>query len=166
MKIYFDMDGVLADFERGVRELTGLSSPEAGKRRTYEEDEAMWVKIRGTDHFYDRLEPVSGALEMFRRLYDKYGDGCEILTGIPKPRRGILTVAEDKKNWAARMLSADLKVNLVYREEKKNYCSGKESILIDDLPVNIREWEEAGGRGILFTDVPSAIRELEQMDIL
>ena len=26
-KIYFDMDGVLADFERGVKEICGLTPP-------------------------------------------------------------------------------------------------------------------------------------------
>ena len=27
-KIYFDMDGVLADFERGVREICGIEPPD------------------------------------------------------------------------------------------------------------------------------------------
>lgn len=44
--IYFDMDGVLADFERGVRELAGCevsSQNEDGDEAT---DDAMWEGIR------------------------------------------------------------------------------------------------------------------------
>ena len=40
-KIYFDMDGVLADFDRGVEELCGVPCPEQGKSRSQEEDDLM-----------------------------------------------------------------------------------------------------------------------------
>ncbi len=34
-------------------------------------------------------------------------------------------------------MSEDLKVNIVYREEKPDYCGGKGCILIDDMKKNI-----------------------------
>ena len=40
------------------------------------------------------------------------------------------------------LLSPDVKVNIVLREEKPQYCSGKDCILIDDMEKNIQEWEE------------------------
>lgn len=149
-KIYFDMDGVLADFDRGIRELCHIE-PKIQGQNSPQEDDIMWEKVRDVGHFYDKLYPIEGALEMFRELYEKYGDKCEILSGIPKPRRGITTSAEDKINWAHRVLSENLKVNIVYREEKKEYVKGPGYILIDDFDKNIREWNEAGGTGILFT---------------
>ena len=60
-KIYIDMDGVLADFDRGLKEFCGL--------------EPIRQKNFGP-----------GAKEMFDTLYEKYGDKVEILSAIPKDR--------------------------------------------------------------------------------
>ena len=152
-KIYFDMDGVLADFDGGVTKLCGLRPVKQGEHRSKEEDDLMWEKIREVDHFYDKLEPMPGAVELFLELYEKYGDKCEILTGIPKPKREILTAGEDKISWAHRILMPELKVNIVYREEKKNYCTGEDCILIDDLKSNIEDWKNHGGTGILYVSM-------------
>lgn len=164
-KIYFDMDGVVADFERGAREFCGLPDvPQS--QRTKEEDDLMWAKIREVEHFYDRIKPLDEGVKLFEMVYAKYGERCELLTGIPKPRRGIPTAGEDKINWAHRVLSSQVVVNIVFREDKKDYCKGKDSILIDDLPSNISAWTEAGGTGILYTDAASAISILREKGIL
>ena len=88
-KIYFDMDGVLADFDRGVRELCGMEALDQGTRSPAQDD-IMWEAIRKIDHFYDKLELMPGAKEMFDTLREKYGDKVEILTGIPREERGII----------------------------------------------------------------------------
>ena len=38
--------------------------------------------------------PRPGAKELFDSLREKYGDKCEILTGIPRKERGIVTAEE------------------------------------------------------------------------
>ena len=164
-KIYFDMDGVLADFDRGVIELCGME-PLDQANRTPEEDHALWEKIREVGHFYDKLELMPGAKELFDAVYGKYGSRCEILTGIPKPKRGIVSAGEDKKNWVRRLLSEDVVVNIVFREQKPEYCSGRDCILIDDLKKNIISWEMFGGRGILHTNAEMTIAEMKAMGIL
>ena len=58
-KIYIDMDGVLADFDRGAYELCGVPRPEPGKSRTKENDDLMWERIRTVENFYDKLEPMA-----------------------------------------------------------------------------------------------------------
>ena len=75
----------------------------------------MNMEIKKVDNFYDKLEFMPGAEKMFRTIYEKYGDKCEILTGIPKPKRGILTAGEDKIKWAHRLLSEDIVVNTFYK---------------------------------------------------
>ncbi len=164
-KVFLDMDGVLADFDRGVKELCGLPI----RKQEIEDkaaDERMWQRIRETEHFYDRLELMEDAERMFRLLEGQYGVHCEILTGIPKKKRGIITAGEDKINWIRRKLSKDIPVNVVYKEEKKNYCTGEECILIDDLARNIEEWEANGGTGILFTSVDDTIKALREKGVL
>ena len=164
-KIYLDMDGVLADFERGIRELCGVEPVKQGARRPQEED-LMWEKAREVGHFYAKLMPMPGAIEMFQKIYGRYGDKCEILTGIPKPRRGLTTAGEDKIAWVRRYLSEDIAVHIVFREEKKNYCKGKGSILIDDYEKNIKEWIENGSTGILHINARNTLDELIQIGVM
>ncbi|MCR5206533.1 MAG: hypothetical protein K6E47_16010 [Lachnospiraceae bacterium] len=166
-KIYFDMDGVLADFERGVKELCGLEpiDQNADSKSQSAEDE-MWKAIKDVGHFYDKLEFMPGAKEMFDAVYGRYGDRCEILTGIPKPKRGIESAGDDKKAWVKRLLSKDIKVNIVYREEKQKFCTGKDCILIDDFEKNIKEWEAMGGTGILNKNAYESIAKLKKMGLI
>ena len=166
-KIYFDIDGVLADFERGVKEFCHLEPLSQNmKQRSHEADEAMWERIRETDHFYDRLELMPGAKKMFDTVYGKYGDRCEILTGIPKEKRGIVTAESDKINWMKRILSDRVVINVCYREEKIQKCTGPDVILIDDMQKNIKEWTEAGGTGILHVSAEQTLKELGELGLL
>ena len=165
-KIFFDMDGVLADFDRGVREFCKMEPTPQGEGWRPGMDDPMWAKVREIDHYYDKLELLPDAKRMFDTLYEKYGDKCEILTGVPKPKRGVLTAKEDKINWVHRLLSKKIVVNTVYREEKPEYCTGKECILIDDLEKNIEEWEACGGTGVLFTSVDETLKRIDELEQL
>jgi hypothetical protein len=166
-KIYFDMDGVLADFERGVKEICGVIPPsQNAKHHKPGEDDEMWERIKETKHFYDYLELMPRAKEMFDAVYDKFGDRCEILTGIPKPKRGIANAGEDKTIWVRRLLSKDIVINIVQREEKPQYCKGKGCILIDDMQRNIRDWIAEGGTGIIHTSAEDTLNQLKQLGVL
>lgn len=158
-KIYLDMDGVLADFDRGVRELCHRDPLPQGTG-TREEKAALWAAIRKVPHFYGKLEPMDGAVLFFSLLEDEYGDRVEILTGIPKPYKGVLYSAEDKTAWVRRYLSEKVVINIVYREEKPEYCTGPEDILVDDYAKNIREWENSGGTGILYRGPEETLRSI------
>ena len=103
---------------------------------------------------------------MFDAVYEKYGDRCEILTGIPKPRREIVNAASDKEIWVKRLLSENIKVNIVFREEKPQYCTGKGCILIDDMERNIKEWNEMGGTGIVNVSAEDTMSRLKELGIL
>ena len=98
MKIYFDMDGVLADFNKGVKTLCGIPAPDQ-RPDNEAEDNAMWEAIRAVNHFYDNLEPIPGMPELFMELFRKYGQNCQILTAVPKPKRNIPEAKDDKRVW-------------------------------------------------------------------
>ncbi len=144
--IYFDMDGVLADF-RGYLEKHNIAYV-PHNTTDKEADTNMWECIKKVERFYYQLEPVPGAIELFQELNKKYH--CEILSAIPKPHWGLVGTAEDKKAWIAKYLGEKVPVNIVYREEKKNFAKDRNCFLIDDLKKNIAEWNEYGGTGILF----------------
>ena len=163
-RIYFDMDGVLADFGRGVQELCHMEPPLQNGPK--ELDDKKWERIREAGNFYDRLELMPGAKEMFDRIRKQHGDRVEILTGVPKEKRKIPTAGDDKTSWVRRLLSEDVRMNIVKREEKQYYCSGDGCILIDDLEDNIREWEAMGGIGILHRSAEETLAELERLGIL
>ena len=166
IRVYIDMDGVLADFERGVRELCHMEPQAQNGKRDVKADDLMWDALRKVDHFYDKLEIMPGAKEMFDLIYRKYGDRCEILTGIPKPERGIITAGEDKIAWTKRNPSESVKVNIVLRKEKMLFCKDANSVLIDDRAKTIRDWKDAGGTGILHVSPEETIKELRQMNLL
>ena len=109
---------------------------------------------------------MPGAKEMFDTIYDKYKSRCEILTGVPRPARGITTAGTDKIEWTRKNLSPNVKVNIVLRKEKIQYCKGPEDILIDDYAKNIREWQAAGGTAILHTSAESTLEQLKELGIL
>ena len=164
-KIYFDMDGVLADFNRGVEDILGLKAIDQSNKTEAQDDE-MFATMREHEHFYDELEIMPGAKEMFDAVYNKYQDKCEILSGIPKPRRGIVNAGFDKEKWMHRLFAENVVVNIVFREEKKNYCTGPDCVLIDDLDINIEEWNALGGTGILHKDSASTMEKLHSLGIL
>ncbi|MBQ6052890.1 MAG: hypothetical protein IJL30_06355 [Clostridia bacterium] len=162
-KIFFDLDGVLADFDRGVVELAH-TNPLDQSSEEYEKEDRMWAEISKADRFYFNLSPMQGSLDMFGEIYSVYGDRVEILSGIPKPRRGIVNAASDKAAWSHLYLSPFIRVNIVYKEQKKNFCTGKDCILIDDLDLNINEWKKNGGTGILHVSPEKTLAQLKEIE--
>ena len=164
-KIYFDMDGVLADFDAFVRESLNMEySPE--KKCWLPSDDEMWARAKEVSHFYYQLPLMKGAKEMFDLIFQKYGSQCEILTGIPKPKRGLVTAKEDKIQWVRKWLSSEIVVNVVYKEQKPQFCTGKDCILIDDTERNVKEWQSSGGTGIQHFSPEQTIASLKEIGIL
>ena len=165
-KLYFDMDGVLADFDRGVEELLGLPAIPQGKQSPAETNRLYDTMREKEAHFYGKLHPVPGAVEFFNEMHERFGKKCGILTGIPRPKRGIAEARADKEAWLKKYLPGDYEVNIVYRIEKPLLCTGKGCILIDDYKSNIVAWEKAGGTGILHTDFDSTRKKLQELGVL
>ncbi len=164
-KIYFDMDGVLADFDLGVVEICGLPRPAQG-HDSAERNRRMWAAIRDVGHFYRKLKPMPGAIEMFQTIYDVYGDRCEILTGVPKPKRNIPEASADKVEWVRKYLNDNVVVHTVLREEKIKYCFGPEYILIDDYTKNGYEWMEHGGTVINHNSSEETLERMRELQLL
>lgn len=154
-KIYVDMDGVLADFDRGVVEILGLPKDA--------DDEIMWAAMREHPNFYFELKPIEGAVEFFKELREKYGDNCQILSAYPKPHREIHEAYNDKIRWIQKYFGEGVTVNLVYRAQKVDFCKNNNCVLVDDYEINIDEWGKAGGTGVLFDIVENAKKAIESL---
>ncbi len=164
-KIYFDMDGVLVDFGKGILELCGMELPSPGTNMR-EYDDRLWSAVRRADRFYFRLDPIDKTLDLFDDVRRIHGDKVEILTAIPNPSRNVIGADPDKREWVRKHIGDDVKVNVVYRRDKRLFAKGKDFILIDDTLNNIDSWIAAGGDGILFYDADSARKELVRRGVL
>ncbi len=164
-KIYFDMDGVLSDFNKGIVELCKMEAPTQNPN-TPEYDERMFSAMRKVDRFYFRLDPIENTLGLFKEVQDICGDKVEILTAIPKAIRNIIGADTDKLEWVRKYLGYEVKVNIVLRRDKPKFAKGSNYLLIDDTPNNIESWRKAGGDDLLFKDAESARIELKLRGIL
>ena len=148
MKIYFDLDGVLADFQGYLRQ----HYPEIEDFNSLS-DEEFWPLVIKIPNFWENLPVLPGAKEMVQSAFEnpKY-DSVEVLSA---PSRHDLRSYAGKVTWLQKhfpdVFPNDFRLNLVIAKNKKHF-SNEGSVLIDDLAKNISEWNENGGQGILHLD--------------
>ena len=147
-KLFLDLDGVLADFDHGVEEITGQRPDELSTKE-------MWKALAGHPDFFGTLEMMEDAQHLWD--YCKPHDPT-ILTGLP---RGDW--AEDqKRRWVANMLGRDVEVITCWSREKHKW-SGPGHVLVDDRRSIKEPWEQKGGVFILHRDAERTIEELEEL---
>lgn len=152
-QIYCDMDGVIADFERGYEELTGV-------------DLQGEFKPEGKE-FWD---PISKAGVGFWAGLKWMPDGQQLWDYI-KPHKPKLLSAPSREDssrigkhvWVKHKIPGT-KLILRYADKKKQLASPS-SILIDDRQANIDQWESAGGIGILHTSAANTISQLKKLGL-
>lgn len=161
-KIYFDLDGVMANFEKAIVQECGIHYWD----RTQDK---FWHVIDKIPNFYYRLEMLPGAWTMFNQVLSQHGtDVVEVLTGCPQPTGTLVTASADKISWFNDYISPEVIVNTVEGGKNKYKYLEKNpgAILIDDYDRNIKLWIEHGGVGVLHTDVPSTIEKLRLLKVL
>lgn len=152
MIIFVDMDGVLSDFDKYI-----CDTMEYGTKENWNDN---WNDI--PDHIFRDLEKMYDADSLIEYL-EFYGNK-QILTAIPKGDK-VRYARADKLGWMKKHYNINpWDVNVVYREEKQIYATNGSiaypNILIDDNELNIKEWKERGGIGILHTSTKNTISEL------
>ncbi len=130
MRLFLDLDGVLADFDRGVEEVTG-KRPEELPLKT------MWSALARAPRFYEALEFMHDAEALWRFCEPQHPT---ILTGLP-----LGTWApEQKERWVARMLGAHVPVVTCMTWEKPRW-SGPGHVLVGDRASAREGWKRKGG---------------------
>jgi hypothetical protein len=92
-KVYCDLDGVLVDFDTGVRKLLNASPSKLVKG-------TMWKSIARANAFYENLSWTEDGQQLWRAIRHL---GPDILTGVPYPKSS----RTDKFNWCKRELGLD-----------------------------------------------------------
>jgi len=148
-KLYLDLDGVFADFNKRVEQLSGQPIHELTRK-------SLWKAVNTDKQFFLNLELFPHSIELwnFVKRYDPI-----FLTGAPASH----SFAEQKRKWVSNHFGADRITLVVPKHDKKNYA-GVNRVLIDDNPSLIDEWKANNGIGILFCSVEQVIRELKTQD--
>ena len=156
MKLYLDMDGVIANFEKRYIELFNESP---GSSRDRKEFSNNWTKfIEGKN--FETLDWWPGGPELITYL-GKNNLDVEILSSSGGNKYHDLVV-EQKKNWIKTFnLPEQWKINIVAGRKKKAEFATPDSILIDDTLDVIEAFNKAGGIGIHHKDVGNTIMLLD-----
>ena len=156
--LYLDMDGVVADFDKYAMGVTGSN------KKTHMWPDSIWKKlVQGHQRMYRDLEKMPQADDLVRmctNLCASRGWNILFLTAIPKDNDMPWAFA-DKMEWAKKYYP-NIPVHFgPYSHDKWHHCKHGD-ILIDDRESNIDEWNTAGGVGILYTNLHSALMKLLQ----
>ena len=158
--IFLDMDGVLSDFDKQYKFLTGLDFHSFAHRQD------AWDSIGPyTDKFFQDMHPMSDAYDLVEGVHtlaDRYGCEVAVLTAIPKIGR-IPTARIQKLAWINNYFpefSCTFNIG-PHAQHKQLHCIPGD-ILIDDSPKNIPQWFDVGGFGILHSSAEDSLARLRK----
>lgn len=135
--LFIDMDGVLADFERGISEGAGD------------------INQMFDNKFFRKLKPMEEEIaESIERLQEL--TEVKILSKACVERKDLrfLNQVADKKYWLMRFAPTVKNEDIIIQSTEESKGSIVEEfsdfhcMLLDDYSLNLAEWELAGGIGI------------------
>jgi len=134
--VYVDMDGVLADFDRGFYEITGISTDNLA-------DDELWARIDayGKAKFFSELPWMDGGKEMWNFITENFLD-VKILSALGKSDKIDKQTIQGKTAWLRHHIPSlhSNDIILVDNKHRKRHYSKPGDIIIDDTPVVIQEW--------------------------
>lgn len=154
-KLYLDLDGVLADFDKQFEKISGGIKP-----RDYEAKygkEYFWRLITNEgEKYWTDMEWMKDG----KQLFDYLKPYSPTILSAPSRNRSSRT---GKKIWVKNKLD-NTPLILANAEDKQNYSSPN-SILIDDRLSNIQQWNDKGGIGIFHTNTKDTLKQLKKYGI-
>jgi beta-phosphoglucomutase-like phosphatase (HAD superfamily) len=153
-KIYLDMDGVIADFDRRYKARYKMLPREAEQHKEFDKFFTQFIN----DGEFATLDLMPDAMELINFLR-----GLEIPTEIlssSSSEKRDPDVRPQKLKWLKNNNIEFPAVIVPGKRHKKEY-SNENTLLIDDTAVNIDQWRREGGIGILHTDTFTTINILK-----
>lgn len=151
MRLFVDLDGVLADFEGGCRIRTGCSPDD------FRDLSSMWEALKPPKcrDFYATLPLMPGAMELWRSLEHLRPT---ILTGLPRGN----WAEPQKRAWVRRHFGRQVAVICCLAHEKPQFAR-RGDVLLDDTLKAQEGWEAVGGVFVHFTSATAAMQTLASM---
>ncbi|NBB90849.1 MAG: hypothetical protein GVY23_06540 [Spirochaetes bacterium] len=176
--VFVDLDGVLADFDRAVEEITGLPPSQ-------QTPGAMWPRLAGAPDFYANIPWMPDGLALWEHVEPL---DPIVLTGLPRGN----WAKPQKLEWCRRELGPRVPVIACMSREKTEkawewlekhpgdtgaggeppapgeHSSAMERtvpVLIDDRAFTREPWEAAGGVFIHHASAAQSIRALEELGL-
>lgn len=160
--VFVDMDGVLADFDQAILKYDGTD-------KESRVDSLRRLGPRGVKDFFANMPPLPDGMRLIKWLDDHNVD-WRILSaplrssGVdPKDSRKASEIG--KKDWLATNLGWEIAKKAIFEPNKWKYANygHQPAVLIDDTPKKIDAFKQAGGIGLLYTDMNSVMPQLKQM---
>lgn len=129
--IYCDLDGVLADFESGVKKCTGKYPDQLNQG-------LMWGILGKQKDFYEKLDWTEDGEQLWNAIKEF---NPIILTGCPRGK----WAEPQKRKWCKEKLGEHIKVITCDTKRKPDYCMNPGDILIDDRLIIHLDWINKGG---------------------
>lgn len=152
VKIYVDMDGVLADFFARYK---AIMSPDA-ERKDYRK---YWQPFIDGKNF-ETLAPMPD-LQLGLEFLDSFDCPVEILGSTARPDCYDELVRQ-KTIWLNKHNIQYPAIFVPGKRFKQDYAEPN-AVLIDDTTSNINQWIERGGIGILHTSWEKTIDEINNI---
>ena len=153
-KIYLDMDGVIADFNKRFKERFNMEPSEADDQKHFNKFFEPFIESRE----FATLDLMPEAMKLIDFLR-KLKIPTEILSSTSSEKRDV-AIREQKIEWLKKH-NIEFPTILVPGKRYKKHYSNPNTLLIDDTPVNIDQWRREGGTGILHSDVRTTINILK-----
>lgn len=153
-KVYFDMDGVLADFDRELETITGKTISEIRSMPFEDAEELVVGLISSNPEFFANLQPTryfEGMVDFMKYLVDQ-GVEVNILTSMGRDfyKDFDATTHKAKSEWLEKYGLSEIVSNMctVPKCCMKQYYAEPNSMLIDDKKSNCQEFSAKGGVSI------------------
>lgn len=153
-QIFLDCDGVLADFDRGAEQILGAPPGVFEARHGAGE---FWKRLARADSFFDSLEPMADAFELYDAVREKRPI---ILTGLP---RGPWAEPQ-KRRWAERHFPGVPVITTLAALKHEHRHPG--DVLVDDRDKHRHLWEANGGVFVHHRSAAQSIAELRALGYL
>ena len=161
-KVYLDMDGVVANFDKRFEDLSGMAPNEFESK--YGKNK-FWDFI-DEDHkvsFWVGIEVMPGADKLINAVKDY---NYELLTAPSVKKQSYLGKILWVRNHSD-LLGGKPKINFKKAKSKHKVKPelSKTDILVDDRADTIDRWNSAGGTGIVYRSADQVVNDLKKLGL-
>ena len=150
-RIYFDMDGVLARYER----------------HAYKGDNPLYLNTN--KHYYKNVPKDERMSPVFKAIITNTDVNTFVLSSLSKIGSGFIYQKHDKSDWLETHYPMfDLNNFIPVMAEKRTiaeYLTGRPltvtDILVDDYNHNLQAWKDAGGTAIKYINGENSVESFD-----